>query len=220
MKIHVVPILRRPDRWVLLAMIALVSLGGVGCKSKKPVVEAPVYESSPTAEELKINEAKAALQALLNSPQSKTWAELEEKERKLQAIKDMGLTDGEVYALIKQVEAKLERERAFLTEEEARKKREALLQSLNRTFSEIASAGNANIANAKIADAMGMFASGDIPVLIVISNAGGVKDYDRPTNIRDYLNYLKDQKHSKNRVADIVLDASGKIKELELTKVN
>ena len=202
-----------------MAMIALISLGGVGCKSKKPVVEAPVYES-PTAEQLKINEAKAALQALLNSPQSKTWAELEEKERKLKAIKDMGLTDGEIYALIKQVEAKLERERAFLEEEEARKKRDALVQSLNRTFSEIANAGNTNIANAKIADAMAMFSSGDIPVLIVISNAGGVKDYDRPTSIRDYLNYLKDQKHSKNRVADIVLDGSGKIKELELTKVN
>jgi mRNA-degrading endonuclease HigB of HigAB toxin-antitoxin module len=169
---------------------------------------------------MKIAEAKAALQALLNSPPSRTWAELEEKERKLKAIKDMGLTDGEVYALIKQVESKLERERAALEEEDARKKRDMLMQSLNKTFSEIANAGNVNIANAKIADAMSMFASGDAPVLIAIYNAAGKKDYDRPTSIRDYLNYLKDQKHSKNRVENFVLDASGKIKELELTKVN
>lgn len=219
MKINDALIRRKPERWLLMAMLALVCLGGTGCKSKKPIVEAPVYES-PSPEELKIAEAKTALQALLNSAPSRTWAELEEKERKLKAIKDMGLTDGEVYALIKQVEAKLERERAALEEEDARKKRDMLVQSLNRTFSEIANAGNDNIANAKIADAMSMFSNGDTPVLIVINNSGGTKDYDRPTNIRNYLNYLKDQKRSKNRVENFVLDASGKIKEIELTKVN
>lgn len=220
MRINPISASRRPQKFWLIAAIAIMCLGGTACKSKKPIADpGPAYES-PSPEDQKIAEAKSSLQALLNSPPSRNWAELEEKERKLKAIKDMGLTDGEVYALIKQVEAQLERERIALEEEDARRKRDMLFQSLNSSFGEIASAGNNNIANAKIASAMSMFSSGDTPVLIVINQAGGNKDYDRPTTIRDYLNYLKDQQHSNNRVGDFVLDSNGKIKELELVKVN
>jgi len=55
-------------------------------------------------------------------------------------------------------------------------------------------------------------------VLIVISEENGQKDYDRPTTIRDYLNYLKDQKKNFNKISNIQFDGSGRITELELTK--
>jgi hypothetical protein len=48
---------------------------------------------------------------------------------------------------------------------------------------------------------------------------GETKDYDRPTTIRRYLEYLKDQKKNMNAVHNIQYDASGKITELELIKL-
>ena len=47
-----------------------------------------------------------------------------------------------------------------------------------------------------------------------------MKDYDRPTTIEKYLNYLKDRKAYKAEVENIVYDDYGKIKELELRKIN
>lgn len=55
-------------------------------------------------------------------------------------------------------------------------------------------------------------------MLIIISQAGGFNDYDRPTTIEKYLNYLKDQKISRNSVNDIKYNTNGKISELELIK--
>ena len=63
-----------------------------------------------------------------------------------------------------------------------------------------------------------MFESPNVPVLIIISQNLGFNDYDRPTTIEKYLNYLKDQKISPNRVQEIKYNANGKINELELIK--
>ena len=57
-----------------------------------------------------------------------------------------------------------------------------------------------------------------MPVLIVISEENGQKDYDRPTTISKYLNWLKDQKRYNTRVSDIMRNTAGKIIELEVTK--
>jgi hypothetical protein len=121
---------------------------------------------------------------------------------------------------------KKEEEQARL-EAEARAKREADVarnvepkQKLGGYFSSIAGSGNASAANASINEALTMFASPQTPVLIVISEYNGQKDYDRPTTIVDYLNYLKDQKKNMNTISNIEYDASGKITELELTKRN
>ncbi len=91
---------------------------------------------------------------------------------------------------------------------------------LEQYFNAIANASNATAANNSINEALTMFSSEQTPVLIVISEDGGEKDYDKPTNIKAYLNYLKDQKKNINRVSNTVLDGAGKIKELELTKQN
>lgn len=91
---------------------------------------------------------------------------------------------------------------------------------LGQYFEAIASANNVTSANTSIDEALYMFASPQAPVLIVISDEGGQKDYDRPTSIRSYLNYLKDQKKNVNQIAHLKMDESGKITEVELRKGN
>ena len=87
---------------------------------------------------------------------------------------------------------------------------------LERYFDAI-SDGSAS-ASKSMQEALGLFASPETPVLIVISEEGGVKDYDRPTTIREYLNYLKDTKNNVNQIGEVKYDSSGKITELELIK--
>jgi len=52
----------------------------------------------------------------------------------------------------------------------------------------------------------------------VINESGGTVDYDEPTTIRKYLEYLKDQKRNNAEVRNLVLDNNGKITEVELVK--
>ena len=89
---------------------------------------------------------------------------------------------------------------------------------LNQYFQSISSSGNTASANGSINEALSLFASSDTPVLIVISEEGGQKDYDRPTTIRKYLNYLKDSRNNSNSISNLQFDNSGKITELELRK--
>ena len=89
---------------------------------------------------------------------------------------------------------------------------------LSQYFDAIASSSNVTSANISINEALTLFASPETPVLIVISESGGRKDYDRPTTIKDYLNYLKDQKKNINAVSDLKIESSGKITEVELRK--
>lgn len=135
--------------------------------------------------------------------------------------------------------ARLEQEAAAKKqreEEEARKKREAEERAraeaeaaekakksdpyvkLEQYFNAIGSASNIASANSSINEALTLFASPDTPVLIVISESAGLKDYDRPTTIKDYLNYLKDQKKRADKLGNLQFDSAGKITEVELVK--
>lgn len=91
---------------------------------------------------------------------------------------------------------------------------------LNQYFDAIANANNVTAANTSIDEALYMFSSPQTPVMIVISEEGNQKDYDRPTSIRAYLNYLKDQKKNINQIAHLKMDEAGKITEVELRKGN
>lgn len=125
----------------------------------------------------------------------------------------------------KQREAEFARKEA---EEEARRKAEAMSKNesandainkrINNYFEATAQASTAAAANATIADALTLFASPETPVLIVISEEGGQKDYDRPTTISEYLNYIKDQKKNSNLISNIKMDNAGKIIEVEVRK--
>lgn len=89
---------------------------------------------------------------------------------------------------------------------------------LNQYFESVARSGNVASSNSSINEALTLFSSPDTPVLIVISEEGGQKDYDRPTTIRQYLNYLKDTKNNSNSISNLQFDNSGKITEVELRK--
>lgn len=89
---------------------------------------------------------------------------------------------------------------------------------LGQYFNAIANSGNVTSANTSINEALTLFASPATPVLIVISDSRGMKDYDKPTTIKDYLNYLKDQKKNINSISSLKTDGEGKITELELKK--
>ena len=133
--------------------------------------------------------------------------------------------------------AKMEQEAAALRkqQEEDRKKREAEEEAakkaaaaeankkgpqakLEEYFTSISNSSNEASANSSINEALSLFASSDTPVLIVIHESGGQKDYDKPTTIKNYLYYLKDQKKQGDKLGNLQFDSSGKITEVELVK--
>ena len=206
---------------VLLMVISLA--GGMGaCKSKKKLAK----EKEAAEYAAKVASAKAALLDILND---NTAMSLDEKEAVVKAIRDMNLNDPEIDELLAQADRKLAAERAALNQkamEEKQKKEEGPVvkeskdktQAVTNYFATISSASSVSEANMAIADALKLFSSPDVPVLIIISKEGATVDYDRPTNIKDYLNYLKDTKNNINNVSRIQYDGNGKIKELELIK--
>ena len=115
----------------------------------------------------------------------------------------------------KEAEEAAAAERARLDEEA---KKSTPYTKLQEYFNAIGSASSVAAANSSINEALTLFASPETPVLIVISESGGQKDYDRPTTIKDYLNYLKDQKKQADKLGNLQFDSSGKITEVELVK--
>lgn len=204
----------------MIVMLVLSLAGGMGaCKSKKKLAK----EKEAAEYAAKLNTAKTTLLDILND---NTAMSLEEKEAAVKSIKNMNLNDPEIDELIRQAEAKLAAERAALKKQQEPPKTEtvtttdqqATAASLSRYFSSIAGSTSVSQANVQINEALKMFTSPDVPVLIIISKENNIVDYDRPTTIKDYLNYLKDTKNNINKVDKVILDNSGKIKELELLK--
>ncbi len=214
--------MRQFQSLLMIVLIVGISAGTYSCKSKKKLAE----QEAAAARARKIAKVKADLEELLSDSSPLT---LDEKEKKLQIIKDMNIDDPEVKELIAQVEQKLARDReaqaAKERAEKLRKEREERLKaggaenkSLADYFAAISSSNNLATSNRLIEEALQLFASDDVPVLIIISEAGPEKDYDRPTTIRKYLEYLKDQKVNRNAIENVIYDANGKITELELIK--
>lgn len=207
---------------LILIFIVVASAGEYSCKSQKKIAA----EQAAATEARKIAKAKADLEELLSD---NTGLTLNEKESRLKVIMDLNIEDSEVQELIVKVEEKLKRERdTFLAKEKAEKlarEREEKLRregseqkGLDDYFSLIANSTNLATSNRYVNEAIKLFASEDTPVLIIVSKSGNVVDYDRPTTIRRYLEYIKDQKVSRNKIENVVYDANGKITELELIK--
>ena len=95
---------------------------------------------------------------------------------------------------------------------------EVAVGKLENYFNAVANASNVQSANNTIREALGMFSNQNIPVLIVINEDSGTNDYDEPTTIERYLNYLKYTKKNLNFISDIRMDGSGKVTELELRR--
>ena len=202
---------------IMVLLAVFVTLGGTtGCKSKKKLAK----EAAEAEYRSKVEQAVKDLNAILDD---ETLWTLEEKESRVRVIKDWNLQNAEVVALLFQAEKKLARERAQKTEEERlaaeeREKAQAANVVLEKNFNAIVRAGGTSQANRLINETLDLFESNNVPVLIIISQSAGFNDYDRPTTIEKYLNYLKDQKVSRNSVHEIKYNANGKINELELIK--
>lgn len=205
---------------LLVLLAAFITIGGTtSCKSKKQLAK----EAAEAEYKARVAEAVRDLTAILDD--ETTWT-LEEKEHRVQTIKDWNLQNAEVDDLLFQVEKKLARERAQAQQraEEERKAAEEAAKAkepknvLERNFASIASASSVTSANRLINETLQLFSSNDVPVLIIISQAGGFNDYDRPTTIENYLNYLKDQKVNRNKVENLKFNDNGKITEVELIK--
>ena len=201
--------------YLLLALT--VTTGTYSCKSKKKLAQ----EQAEAEYNRKVARAKADLESIIN--RTSGWT-LDEQDAKIDYIKGLEINDQEVEDLIIAAERTVREQRALAeeTEEKAEEKVDKALSSearnLNDYFDQIAGSGSTAQSKSLINEALGLFASPDTPVLIVIAKNGDQKDYDRPTTIQKYLNYLRDQKKSLNRVENVVLDNSGKIKELELVR--
>ena len=198
---------------MMVLLAAFITLGGTtSCKSKKRLAK----EAAEAEYKSRVEQAVKDLNAILDD---ETLWTLEEKEARVQTIKDWNLQNAEVDDLVMQVEKKLARERAQKEEEERNKQEvQAANVTLERNFSSIARSGSISQANRTINETLDMFESPNVPVLIIINQNVGFNDYDRPTTIEKYLNYLKDQKVSPNKVHEIKYNANGKINELELIK--
>lgn len=211
MKLHI-------KNLILIIMMALVTIGGTtSCSSKKKLAKKE-YEA-------KVEQSKKDLNAIIN--EQTQWT-LEEQLSRVNEIEEYNLQNSEVDELIvkakdKLAKAKAEKDR--VAEEERLRAIEAEkanamkpVTSLQDYFAIIAAAPDAETANDKIAEALEMFSSSDVPVLIIIYQLGDVVDYDAPTTIDKYLNYIKDQKVVNVDVNNIKYDNNHKITELELIK--
>jgi hypothetical protein len=207
-------------RSVIIMMIISLAGGMGSCKSKKKLAK----EKEAAEYAAKVNTAKTTLLDILND---NTAMSLDEKEAAVRSIKASNLNDPEIDELLRQADEKLAAERAALNKKEMEAKllategdvkKEAASITIADYFSSIASATSVSQANVKIAEALKLFSSPEAPVLVIISKSGDQVDYDRPTTIKNYLNYLKDTKNNINKVDKITYDNNGKIKELELLK--
>lgn len=116
-------------------------------------------------------------------------------------------------------EKKKEVERKQKEEAEAREKaKKEPYTKLDNYFQQIAGAQNVNDANKAIDEAVKLCNSGDTPLLIIISKSGNEIDYDKPSTIKKYSEYLKDQKNNPNKIERLDMDANGKINKIVLTK--
>ena len=202
---------------VMVLLAVFITLGGTtSCKSKKRLAR----EAAEAEYKSKVEQAIRDLNAILND---ETLWTLEEKEARVRTIKDWNLQNAEVDDLLIQVEKKLARERAQREEAERlaaqeREKASSTEAVLERNFTSIARSGNVSQANRTINETLELFESPEVPVLIIISQNPTFNDYDRPTTIEKYLNYLKDQKKTSEKVFEIKYNSNGKINELELIK--
>ncbi len=216
-------VLKKLTKLMLLMLAAIIITGGAtSCKSKKKLAR----EKAAAEYEMKVDQSKKDLTAMLNG--TTQWSPIEQDKR-LEVIKSYNIDDPAVVELISKVESKLsmdkaeaerlaEEERLKLEEQKKAEQAASKYQDLDDQLSDIANATSVNNANELIKKALQAFATPDIPVLIIISKSGGFNDYDRPTTISMFLNYLKDKKQYSYQVDTVVRDSMGKITELELIK--
>ena len=127
------------------------------------------------------------------------------KKEKLDKAKQMRL-DNEL-----KVKAEVERKRIKLEKDKTDNK-QVLIQKLESLFNELSKGKD------KKSELVALCSSSDVPVLIIINDKNGKKDYDQPSTIKKYAEYLMDTKNFNTKIKDIKVDNYQKISKLVLIK--
>lgn len=205
------------SKTMMILLVATIAFGGAtSCKSKKKLAK----EKAAAEYAAKVDQAKKDLTAIIDG--STNWT-ADEMTQRIATIKSYNIDDSEVKDLIKQAEQKVDElkaeelrraeEERLRQEEEARKSK---FLTIDQQLSAIATAGSIDESNNQIQKTLQEFETPDIPVLIIISKNSDFNDYDKPTTISKFLNYLKDKKQYKYVVESVKRNSLGKITELEL----
>lgn len=195
--------------------ILLVALSfSQGCKPKQKVIK-PVEEVVETGKtDAEISLAKNQLRRLLTDG-NMSAAEL---ATQLATIKASGHNNPEVLDLIKQVEARIANKKTAETEATKNRSMGTSPDALLESFGAISQSADYDTANDVINGMLSRFESPDTPVLVIVAEDQGVKDYDKPTTIQKYLEYIKMQKRYETKVEEVVRNKDGKITRLVLRK--
>jgi len=210
-------------RLFVILLATTIAGGFSGCTSKKKLAR----QKAATERTAAIEKAKTELMAIINDNGQMS---LSAKEKKVSEIKALNLQDPEVDELILRAEeaiAKQKKELQRLEEEKERQRKaeaaavvvtEQKYEKIDDYLDAVVETKSLEMRNQKISETLKFFASPEVPVLIIIYQEADIKDYDKPTTIKKYLEYLKDLQKNPNKVNDVKYNDNGKITELELLK--
>lgn len=206
---------------VVLLLIGTIVTGSSGCSGKKKAGKtAQVSTVHDNADQLL--KAKGQLLEIINDDGS---IPLETKEATLKDIKSQHFEDAEINGLIETASLKIKEEKERMSQVQQVKPMEITETEIASTkdilygfFNDLVNNKNYQDSEVYINQALKMFANSSVPVLIIISQEGGMVDYDEPTTIQKYLQYLDDTKNNTNRINAIKVNEEGLITELELIK--
>jgi hypothetical protein len=195
--------------WVL---IALVTVSLFACKGKKKLLEEPKVDVVVVDSTALYQKHMAIITDSLNAIVNGTSAlSLEEQQNYLNNLKKQNIKDVNVLNLI------IKANDVVNNSIEAKNKAIKPMKSqLEDNFAKIINAANYAEADAVIKETLDKFENADAPVLIILYKQGTDVDYDKPTTIKEYLNYLKLQKKSNADIDQIYMNTNGKIKSLDL----
>ena len=210
-------------RLFIILLASTIAGGFTGCTSKKKLSRQKAASERTAA----IDKAKTELTAIINDNGKMSLAS---KESKVAEIKALNLQDPEVDELILRAEEAITKQKAEMKrlEDEKEKKRKAeesaavvteqKYDKIDDYLDAVVNTKSLEMSNQRISETLKFFASPEVPVLIIIYQEADIKDYDKPTTIKKYLEYLKDQQKNPNKVNDVKYNDNGKITELELLK--
>ncbi|MCK5536295.1 MAG: hypothetical protein KAI79_05670 [Bacteroidales bacterium] len=199
-------------KWRFLMLVAIIAMSLFACKNKKTIVTEPVevvaaVDSSAIFEAQK-NLVADSLNAIINGTSALS---LEEQQSYVDELKSRNFSDAKILNLIIKASDKIKEAL------EARNvKVKPLKNQLEENFAKIMNAASYAEADMIINETLEKFESPETPVLIILYRQNDEIDYDKPTTIKDYLNYLKLQKKSNADIDQVFLNTDGKIKSLDL----
>lgn len=169
-------------------------------------VEKKIADAKERIREKKIEEAKITLLEMINNDA----LSVNDLQNGHDQIAAMDFKDEEVDTLLEQLATKIANMERIIN----------ATNDLQKDLDFIARLGKSDVtaANAKIEEVLSLFDNLEVPVLIIVAREGDIVDYDRPTTIQTFLEYLKDKNVNNNRVEHIKRNSFGKIIELELIK--